>query len=629
VHRDPATAGALVLALVLAFGALTPPAAAQAQTGSPRLALDPASPVAGERVTVRYRPAEPLGTDRLVLRARLRTPREDSYNYGFRYHALAELHRGADGAYTGTFRVPRDVVYAVLAVETPAADWADDHGGRPWELMVHAPEGRPLYDALIQRFNDHMGRDMREVLASARRATELYPDRPGGWSMLNAAEGWSAGAADSEEARAARRDRLRAVAARIGERPDLSADELLELTWLVRGMPEAEAWRERLERDHPGHPGVVMERMFNARRAHGDDPDALLAIYDELWTLMAASGEPGNAREESIRMDLAATALRLAAEGDRPGLVAAWSDRFRALAPPDRQIATLLSIPALREPGVQVAREEIERLRALRPEDRELGQTLDEQRAAHLVAIGRLQGRLGQALVAEGRAEDGVAELREAVQRAPAVVFFRALADAALELGDTATALDALARAAADPATPPAFADSARHRLGEAFDPARWDQARQAALDDLARAALGRAVHRPIPDLVLATDDGDRHPLARLTEGADAAIVVFVSRYCGPSTQAMPRIQELAREMAGRGVVVLPVTQDPVGLGYPQSYTDAGVDIPVYHDITGDASHAFNVWGTPTYYVMDRHGAVRFERTSLIAIPLEVSVIRD
>lgn len=619
---------ALVAVLALALGSL-PAAAAHGPADSPRLTIDPAAPAAGAEVTVRYRPAEALTAEQLVLRARLRTPRDDSYNHGFRYHSLTELRRGADGVYTGRFRVPDGVVYAVLAVETPAADWADDDGGRPWELLVHGPDGRPLYDALRQRFNDHMGRDMRQVLASARQAAELYPDRPEAWIMLAAAESWSAGAAETDEAREARRERSRAVATRIGARGDLSADELSDLTWLVRGTPEAETWRAQLARDYPGHPGVVMERMFAARRDHADDPAALLATYEELWTAMAAGGEPADAREESIRMEVAAMALRLAAAGDRPAPVDAWARRFRELAPPDRQAATMLGIPALREVGIEVARQEIDRLRALRPEDRELGRTLDDQRAAQLAAIGRLQGRVGQTLIAAGRVQDGVAELREAVARAPVVAFLRALGDAALELGDTDTALDAWARTAANPATPAAFADTVRERLGDAFDPTRWDRVRHAALDDLARAALDRAVRRPLPDLVLASADGHRLPFARLTEDAEATVIVFVSRYCGPSTQAMPRIQALAAELAGRGVVVLPVTQDPVGLGYPESYSEAGVDIPVYHDITGDASNAFNVWGTPSYYLVDRHGAVRFERTSLTAIPLELRAILD
>jgi hypothetical protein len=410
---------ALAAALVLTPGLFPTASAAHAQAEPPRLALVPASPMAGDDVTVRYQPAEAMAAERMILRARLRTPRHDAYNRGFTHHRLADLQRGPDGAYHGQFRLPDDVVFAALAVETPAADWADDNGGRPWEILVHGEDGRPLYDGLLQRFNDYMGRDMREVVATALRATELYPDRPDGWSMLSAAEGWSAGAAEPAAAQEARRARSLEAAARIGTRTDLAADELFSLTWLAMGTPEAEEWRARLEREHPGHPGVTMERLYEARARHEDDADRLLARYDELWSALTAAGEPANVREEEIRIQVASMALRQATDADRPALVDTWAARFRSGATPQRQLATLLGIPRLREAGLDVARHRIEQLRELRPEDRALGRTLDEQRADHLHAIGRLQGSIGQALVADGHLEEGAVQLREGVTRAP------------------------------------------------------------------------------------------------------------------------------------------------------------------------------------------------------------------
>jgi peroxiredoxin len=598
-----------------------------AQSGGARLVVEPAAPVAGEPVSVRYRPGEPLAVDRVVLRARLRTPRHDSYNLGFRQTTVAELRRGPGGEYVGEFRLPGDVVYAVFGVETPLADRADDNGGRPWELLVHGADGRPLYEALFQRFHDHMGRDKREVLSTARRATELYPDLPGGWSLLNAAESWSAGAAEQAEARERRRERSLRVAARIAARGDLTPDEVSEMAWVLSGTPEAAEWRDRLERDHPGHAAVIMSRMFEARSAHRDDPAGLLARLEELWAAAKAAGPPANVREEGIRADLAASGVRAAAADGRDDLLERWADRFRMLAPADRQITTFLGTPRLREAGVEVARGEIARLRELRAEDRLLGQTLDEQRAAHLVAIGQLQGRIGQALVEAGRLEEGAAELRDAVVRVPATLYLRTLGDAELRLGDAAAALDAWARLAAHPATPAAFGDTSQARLGDAFNPTRWAEVRAAAHGELVRMTRERAVRRPLPPLELATRTGERRPFQELTDGARAAVVVFVSRHCGPSTQAMPRIQELARELARRDVVVLPVTQDPTGEDYPETLTAAGVDIPVWHDVTGDVSLAFNVWGTPQYYVIDRDGVIRYERTWLVSIPLELDAL--
>jgi hypothetical protein len=625
--RSAAPTAAIPLFLAALAMTLTAAASGQAQGKASRLVFEPATPTAGAPVAVRYQPAEPPGAERLVLRARLRTPRHDSYNDGFRHTQVTELRLESDGAYVGEFRVPDGVVYGVFAVETPAADRADDNGGRPWELLVHDEEGRPLYEALRQRFHDHMGRDIREVMASAQRATELYPNRPGGWTMLNAAESWSAGAADQAEARERRRTRSLEVAARIAKRTDMSADEVAEMSWLLSGTPEARAWRDRLERDHPDHALLVMNRIHEARSAHRDEPDVLLAAYADLWASLTAGGEAANVGEEGIRVQLAALALRLAAAEARQDLVDRWAARFRATASPDRQLSTLLGIPRLRDEGVEVARREIDRLRALRAEDRPLGQTADEQRAAQLIAIGRIQGQVGQALVEAGQLEDGAAALWEAVARMPATPYLRELGDTELALGDTAAALVAWARVSAHPATPAAFADTARDRLGAAFDPAAWEEAHSAARAGLIDITRARAVQRPLPALELATRTGERRPFRELVEGADAAVVVFVSRHCGPSTQAMPRIQELAGALAGRGVVVLPVTQDPTGEEYPDTYREAGVDIPVWHDVAGDAAHAFNVWGTPQYYVVDRDGAIRYERTGLLSIPLELEAL--
>jgi hypothetical protein len=625
--RSAAPTAAIPLFLAALAISLTTAASGQAQGDASRLVFEPAAPTPGAVVAVRYRPVEPPGAKRMVLRARLRTPRHDSYNDGFRHTQVAELRLESAGAYVGEFMVPDDVVFGAFAVETPAADRADDNGGRPWELLVHDGEGRPLYEALEQRFHDHMGRDMREVMASVRRATELYPDRPGGWTMLNAAESWSAGAADQAEARERRRARSLEVAARIAERGDLSAHEVAEMSWLLSGTPEAQAWRDRLERDHPDHALLVMNRIYEVRSAHREDPDILLDAYDELWATLTAGGEAANVREEGIRVELASLALRLAAAEDRPDLIDRWAARFRETASPDRQVNTLLGIPRLRDDGLHVARGEIERLRALRAEDRPLGQTVDEQRAAQLVAIGRIQGRMGQALVEAGRVEDGAAALREAVARMPSTTFLRELGDAELDLGDPTAALVAWARASAHPTTPSAFADTVRDRLGAAFDPVAWEEARSAAHAGFIEVTRARAVQRPLPALELATRTGERRSFRELVDAADAAVVVFVSRHCGPSTQAMPRIQELAGELAGRGVVVLPVTQDPTGEEYPETYREAGVDIAVWHDVTGDAAHAFNVWGTPQYYIVDRGGVIRYERTGLPSIPLELEAL--
>jgi tetratricopeptide (TPR) repeat protein len=613
----------LVIALPHAASGQQLPAASELQ-------FEPDRPVAGATVRVSYRSPEAT-TERLVLRARLRTPRHDSYNRWLTQATVAELRRVADGAYEGQFRLPPDVVFGVFAVETPGSDWADDNEGRPWELVIHGADGRPLYDALVQRVNDYMGRDVREVVASARRAVELYPDIPRSWALLRTAESWNQAAAapgDAERWRA----RTDEVVARIGGRGDLSADEMSDLVWLTWGTPAANEWRGRLDREHPDHPWAVIQRMREGQQAHSDDREALLALYDDTWRTLETRGCAADVREEQERISLAATALRLALAAGAPdalsGPHATWLDRFRTVAPPDRQADVLLGDPRLLEPGLEAARREVERIRALRPEDRLLGWTLDQQRRSQQLQLGRVKRAMGEALVAAGRTGQGAALLREAVALSPSGALLRALGEAEVALGDTAAALAAWAAASAHPPTTAAFADTVRERLGEAFHAERWQELRSSGWEELLRVTRDEAVRRTVPELVLATSARDSTTLTSLLHGSRGAVAVFVSRTCTGSMATMPRIQDMARRMAERGITVVAITKDEVAEDYLEAYHEIGVDLPIYHDVTGDAGHAFNTWHTPDYYVLDHHGAIRFEHTDVVAIGVQLEALR-
>lgn len=48
--------------------------------------------------------------------------------------------------------------------------------------------------------------------------------------------------------------------------------------------------------------------------------------------------------------------------------------------------------------------------------------------------------------------------------------------------------------------------------------------------------------------------------------------------------------------------------------------TSQGVRVPVYHDVRREASRAFVQSGTPSYYVLDPSGHVRFPYTTLEAV---------
>ena len=54
---------------------------------------------------------------------------------------------------------------------------------------------------------------------------------------------------------------------------------------------------------------------------------------------------------------------------------------------------------------------------------------------------------------------------------------------------------------------------------------------------------------------------------------------------------------------------------------------DRKLTFPVYGDAWREASRAFSQWGTPSYFVLDADGLVRFE-DRLNHIPAEVAVLQ-
>ena len=75
------------------------------------------------------------------------------------------------------------------------------------------------------------------------------------------------------------------------------------------------------------------------------------------------------------------------------------------------------------------------------------------------------------------------------------------------------------------------------------------------------------------------------------------------------------------------GVPTLAITDEPLSpelLGFLDEKT---LDIPVYYDFLHEASHAFNQWGTPAYFILDETGRIRFRPTSLDAVKRQVGVL--
>jgi len=604
----------LTAAALLVWLVIRPTQTLEAGMVSGRLQLSPMTPRAGERIDVRYTAGALLGRpSQLMLRARVRTVRAESYEAGVPVITVGILERVNGTEYRGQFVLPDSFVYAALAVEDTAASEVDDFGGRAWEVIRAGPDGRPLLDALEQRAYDLMGRSWEEGLATARRLVALYPDSVRAQKWLQTYELWMGIGTDSTHA--LHLQQARQFVARDLGRP-MSAAELGELFWYVRTMDSSMAapWRARLRREAPTSGLAVQEELIDIGQlvaARQLDSAGAAQKLEALW--------PRVPRERAWQVGGAALSF-LDADPARAEDRRQWVDRLYATDSTEsgrRRLAQeLIDVPAMRADGMA-------RLRSLLAESapgtsyRRLGESQRTYARRLAEEHARTMAALGGALLANGSYRAARDTLRLATTLSWSPITWRRLSEANLSLRDSVAAASAWAHLVVDPRT----VDSTRDSLGRVAARLLGDQgwsARQTA----ARRTLGahldaRAIRRILGDVELASVDGGRATLNGLARGKKGLAVVFWSPLCGPAVEALPEIESLRRRLEQQGVpLVIIAEQSTVTPELTTVLTTHRVQAPVYLDADGAAAARFNNWGTPTLYLLDASGRVMFPGTS-------------
>ena len=622
-RRGAAAAG--LIAAATALWILWPGASLTAGDSHGELTFTPATPHAGETVQVTYRaPATLTGRDRVVLRVRYRTPRDESYNNSMRQIVAGELTPAGDGLFRASLRLPDSVVYAVFAVEDVDGRVVDSHGHQLWELLVHDRHGWPTFDALTQRENDLMGRNWEQGYETARQVAALYPDRVASWSNLFFYEENVLGESHLDSARTGHRARLRAFHDRLAPRASLGGDDLGYMFWyarIVRDSVRESFWKRRLEREAPASPFAVQNRAIAIVSREWKDKDSVraLADLDRLWD--EAGPAHGNLINLGWRM-----ARRLA---DSAALVR-WARHSWQKYPRDSTFIAeaFTQVPALREEGMRLLRQELRGLDTPNDARRALERAVDEQRVIDAASARRILVTLGDALVASGRTSAGLDTLKLAVRQGWDVALFRRVAQIQLSTRDTTGALRLLGLVAADPATEAWGRDSVRRVTGAPVDSAAWARLVQDGRGEMRRRLLDLAtrLHLP-PDVRLEAAVGSAARLDTLTRGR-VTLVAFWSRFCGPSKEELPALDRLAARLRQHGVGIVTITDERVSDDLRRFLAEQKLTFPVYSDAWREASRAFGQWGTPAYFVLDADGVVRFQYRDLERVPAEVAALQ-
>ena len=588
--------------------------AAVAQTTGPRLQTVPEVPTPGAEVAVTYAPTDALGgADAVALRARLRTPDDLGYGWGAETRTLATLRPSADGTFRGRFTLPDSVVYAVLAVASASGDAVDANLRLGWPLRVAGPDGRPSVRAFEQESRDRTGIDSRGALRSAREFVRAHPDEPSSWYVLSYHEGLSGGSAAADSAATDHLARVRRFDRALADAPD--ADRAVALAAYAGGTDDAVAsrWRDWVQANAPMHVEAVRVRVIDAIINNADDPVAGLDALDRLW-----------AEAGPVHRDLVLHGLRMAAEVGDPARLTVWADRVDRVYPWQRgnTALTLVSVAATRAEGLRRLQAEIDR--PLDPDRRYLLSTVPEHRADVADRAARLSGALGVALADAGDWAAALAPLALATETSWNARLLRYASRARLAASDTAGAARDLARLVADPALAALDADTTAAAGSRLVGEGPWAALLAGAQDDLRRRTLGQSVHEALPPVALADTAGAPVSLRATLAETGPTVVVLFSKGCHYCRQATPGVEALSERVAPLGARVEIVMDDPPVASSREFLVEDGYTGPVYHDPRAEFSAAVESNQTPTYYVFDRTGALRFESWDLDLLPRQL-----
>jgi hypothetical protein len=549
---------------------------------------------------------------------------------------VGALRRTGSGVFTEEFRLPDSVVFAAFAVESPSGDVVDDNDQRLWELLTADTIGRPLFDALVQKQRDLMGRNWEEGLKASRTLATLYPEDPEAWSRLATYERWVLGDHIADSLLPGHRSRFAAFQRESSERPSLPVkviSGMLSLAIDIDDSAAARFWRTRLEREFPDDPNVLFRRENRLEERYLDrkhlDPRQARNYFAELEPVWAKA-EPTHDRTLWL---LAQNALGVAMGTKDTAALRVWTPRIRRVQRRTPEMAAywgnvLLRYPSLRSEGMDWLRDEA-RLLATGPDEyRPLTATIARQRAANHAAAQPILAALAGALIDHGDTAAGIDTLRLAATYGwnPSVLL--RVGQTWASLGDTLQALQTYARIAADPGSSRGFSDSIRASTAPKSSAVPWDAWVRQAREGMRTAVLQEATPRTLngPTRLLAPGGEVRH-LNDLASG-HVTVVAFWSPDCWFSVRDLGPLQRMADQLQHAGAEVVAIVDHPFSAELTRTLKEQHAEqLPVFYDYRSDTRRAFVNFHTPDYFVLDEAGRIVFAHSKLEEIPRQVAAL--
>jgi cytochrome c biogenesis protein CcmG/thiol:disulfide interchange protein DsbE len=114
----------------------------------------------------------------------------------------------------------------------------------------------------------------------------------------------------------------------------------------------------------------------------------------------------------------------------------------------------------------------------------------------------------------------------------------------------------------------------------------------------------------PAPACVLAVLDGSRS--VNLAEYRGQVVYLdFWASWCGPCRESFPFMNELQRELAGKGLQILAVSVDKTAEDARRFLARYPAQFTVALDAAAACPTAFQLQGMPSSYIIDQSGTVR------------------